>query len=72
MVDDKKLKEDPLPKKMTKQGLMNQMAMEYRVLLTKIDAMGFAKLADFELAKQRLEESWHWCRAGIERLPESE
>tara|TARA_R110000824_G_scaffold23048_1_gene83272 strand:+ start:1134 stop:1352 length:219 start_codon:yes stop_codon:yes gene_type:complete len=70
MVEEKKAMAKE--KVMTKQGLTDQMAMEYRVLLAKVDAMGVVKSADFELAKQRLEESWHWIRSGIERLPECE
>jgi hypothetical protein len=79
MVDEKakakaqqKLTEDPLPQRRTKQELINQMGMEFRVMATKVEALGFPNLAEIELARQRLEESWHWCRAGIERLPESE
>jgi len=57
---------------MAKNDLINRIAEEYRGVLERVDAIAkISNLADFQLAKQRLEESWHWVRQGIERLPES-
>ncbi len=57
------------PKMMTKPELINQMTMEFDVMMAKVNQYGNLPQREIQLCRTNLEQAFLWMRNAIDKAP---